>query len=173
MFANLKTLVPCTCHELGAVVCVMADEESEAETIPGALDESVPASSTQLARRSYGKRQKVAELALAMGTGPGQPKVPTPAASHEDGQCTGHRCAYRVQNVDRTGTTNSVHPSRRSQGRPLIHDVQLLHNGPHFRADPSPLAAHAGWRVPPWPKELMEPTCFGEAGTVGTSSLGS
>ena len=154
----------------------MADEESEAETIPGALDESVPVSSTQLARRSLWKRTESG----GTGTGNGarghgsrryqrlQPHMKTATAQTIDvpAECSRSHSTGLAQQI-------RYIPVEDPQGRSLIHDVQLLHDGPHFRAGPCPPATHEEWRVPSWTKGADAVDLLWGARTVWTSSLDS
>ena len=166
--SHLKTLVPCTCHELGAVVCVMADEESEAETIPGALDESVPASSTQLARRSLWKKTE------SGGTGTGN-----------GGRGQGSRRYQRLQPHMKTASAQAIDvptECRTSTGRAQqiryipVEDPReglsymmcsFCTTDRIFEQIPALLQHMQGGECPLGQKELMEPTCFGEPARSG------
>lgn len=148
----------------------MADEESEAETIPGALDESVPVSSTQLARRSLWKRTE------SGGTGTGNG-----ARGH------GSRRYQRLQPHMKTATAQTIDvPAEcsRSHSTGLAQQIRYIPvEDPReglsymmcsfcmtdriFEQVPALLQHMRSGECPLGQKELMQSTCFGEPGRSG------
>ncbi|CAE7219442.1 unnamed protein product [Symbiodinium sp. CCMP2456] len=148
----------------------MADEESEAETIPGAFDESVPVSSTQLARRSLWKK--------AESGGPG---------TGNGGRGHGSRRYQRLQPHMKTMNAQTIDvpaECRRSHSTGLAQQIRYIPvDDPReslsymmcsfcttdriFEQVPALLQHMQSGECPLGQKELMQPTCFGEPAPSG------